>query len=194
MRSTLQALCSWLDRALRPEGDDGLEPWVLLSDLGGERGAEGGTRDKLVMTLAGLQSDATGSAANQTAMSAAGALQPPPPLRLNLVVLLTANFSGENYGVGLALLSNAVAFLQQHPVLTREQLPGLEAGVDRVALDFLSLDLSQTHSLVTAMGARYMPCAVYRLRALEFSSAVRPAPLIRTVELRRVSPPLDAAG
>jgi hypothetical protein len=68
------------------------------------------------------------------------------------------------------MLSRTIAFFQQNPVFTHDRLPGLAPEVDKIALDFVNLDLTQTNHLMGMLGLKYLPSALYRLRMLTFAS------------------------
>jgi Pvc16 N-terminal domain len=144
------------------------EPWVALSnpvDLDG-RIVEG-TRNRMVMVLVGLQSDpAFRSVLPPTNPAAAPRVA--PPLHLDALVMLMANFSGSEYATGLGMLSRTVSFFHENPVLILDPMPGQPP--DTVMLDFVNLDLAQTNELMAMLDLKYLPSALYRMRGLAFTS------------------------
>lgn len=86
----------------------------------------------------------------------------PPPLKLNLVVVLAARF--QQYGQALRSLSFALSHFQSHPLFTPADSPGLPEGIDRLAVELLSYGPEQLHQMWACFGARHLPAAVYRLR------------------------------
>ena len=144
------------------------EPWVALSnpvDLDG-RVVEG-TRNRIVMMLVGLQSDpAVRNVLPPTNLAAAPRVA--PPLHLDALVMLMANFSGSEYVTGLGMLSRTVSFFHENPVLIPDPVPGQPP--DTVMLDFVNLDLAQTNELMAMLDLKYLPSAVYRMRGLAFTS------------------------
>jgi hypothetical protein len=172
LSTTLEVLRHRLDAAFQI-ADPRSEEWVTLTspiDLDGRVSER--ARNKIVMVLAGLHSEKTAGGhagpvpvrGDQYAMMAA-------PLNLNLSLLFVANFGDGNYATGLGMLSRVIAFFQENPVFTAEQLPGLADDVDRLALDFVSLDLMQTNYLMGMLGLKYLPSAMYRVRTLQFAGA-----------------------
>jgi uncharacterized protein DUF4255 len=171
LQSTLDLLRARLDAAFQIS-DPRAEEWVALTnpvDLDGR--VSENARNKIVMTLVGLQSE-TAIGAVSGFIPAAGDqfARVAPPLHLNAFVVFLANFSDSNYATGLGMLSRTIAFFQQNPVFTHHRLPGLPAEIDRIALDFVSLDLMQTNYLMGMLGLKYLPSALYRLRMLTFAS------------------------
>jgi hypothetical protein len=166
LQSTLDQLRARLEAALQiavPRA----EPWVALTnpvDLDG-RVVES-ARNKMVMVLVGLQSDPAGGILPRT--SAAGAPRVTPPLHLDALVMLMANFSGSEYVTGLGMLARTIAFFHENPVLIPDPLP------DNIRLDFVNLDLAQTNELMAMLDLKYLPAAVYRMRGLTFASETLP--------------------
>ena len=160
LQSTLESLRDRLDAAFRA-ADPRSEASVVLTnavDLDGR--VSESARNKIVMMLVGLQSDPAmrnlleGPAAGDRFAKAA------PPFNVNARVLFAANFSDSNYPAGLGLLSRTIAFFHQNPVFTHDSLPGLAPEIDRIAMDFVDLTLSDTGDLMAMLGLRYMPCAL----------------------------------
>jgi len=171
LESTLELLRQRLDATFQA-ADPRSEEWVALTspvDIDGRLFE--GAKNKLLMLLVGLQSDKTSSAAagpipvrgDQYVIVA-------PPLYLNAFILLIANFTEGNYATGLRVLSRAIGFFQENPVFTPDRLPGLAPEIEKVALDFVTLDLSQMNYLMAMLGLKYLPSAVYKLRMLPFHS------------------------
>lgn len=98
--------------------------------------------------------------------------------------MVAANFTAANYGAGLSRLSTAICYFQETPVFTRENTPALPANLDRLTVEFVSLDFAQMGHLLTATGSKYRPSAVYRLRRLPFVGA----------PLGGIAPPVRSTG
>jgi hypothetical protein len=171
LRSTLEVLRNRLDAAFQI-ADPRSEEWVTLTspvDLDGRVSER--ARNKIVMVLAGLQSEKTGGGpGGPLPVSGDKFALVAPALNLNLFLLFVANFGDVNYPTGLAMLSRTLMFFQQNPIFTPDRLPGLPAEVDRLAVDFVSLDLTQTNHLMGMLGMKYLPSALYRVRTLSFAS------------------------
>jgi hypothetical protein len=148
------------------------EPWVLLGSPGGRDGDDSREiTNKVVMSVIGLQSDASaGLFAAPNIAADDRYYSSPPPLHLDAFVMVAANFAGSNYETGLSRLSSAIYFFQSTPVLTRNNTPQLPDDMDKLAIEFVSLDFAQMAHLLTALGMKYMPFVVYRLRRLPFDA------------------------
>ena len=163
LQLTLELLRDRLDAALRA-ADPRSEAWVALTnavDFDGH--VSESARNKIVMMLAGLQSDPA-----MRKLPAKPIVV--PPLYVNALVLFFANFTDSDYPTGLGMLSRTIGFFHQSPVLTHDLLPGMAPEIDRIAMDFVSLSLPETNDLMGMLGLRYRPCALYTLKTLPLVS------------------------
>lgn len=160
----LRALCAKLEAALQA-ADPAPLPWVALSNLVGPDGLpEAGLDGKVVVSLIALQSVREASVPSM-AQPGGGRPQPPAPLWLDANLVVLAKFSGTDYPSGLAMISRTIAFFHERPVLAATDMPELPAGVDRIAVELISLDLP-TAAAILPEGLRTLPFALYRLRRL----------------------------
>ena len=182
LQSTLDLLRARLDAAFQIS-DPRSEEWVTLTNPVDHDGRiSESARNKIVMALVGLQSDTiVGAFPAMTAVAGDQFARVAPPLHVNAFVLFVANFGESNYPTGLGMLSRTIAFFQQNPVFTHDRLPGLPVEIDKIALDFVNLDLTQTNHLMGMLGLKYLPSALYKLRMLTFASGAVTglAPVVR---------------
>jgi len=173
LQSILDQLRARLNATLQasdPRSDD----WVALTnpvDLDGS--VSESARNKIVMTLVGLQSEPAVGHFPPTIPSSG--VRVAPPLHLDVLVLFVANFTGSNYATGLQMIWQTMIYFHQNPLFTRGELPGLPAGVDNVALGLVNLDLMQTNDLMAMLGLKYLPSALYRMKNLTLTSGVQRA-------------------
>jgi hypothetical protein len=166
LQSTLEQLRARLEAALQVAVPRA-EPWVALTNPVDPDGrVVESARNRIVMVLVGLQSDPAGGILPRA--NVAAPLRAAPPLHLDALVMLMANFSGSEYAVGLGMLARTITFFHENPVLLPDPLPGQPAG--NVTLDFVNLDLAQTNELMAMLDLKYLPAAVYRMRGLVFAS------------------------
>jgi hypothetical protein len=170
IRQTLEAVRQRMNefiRAAEPRGED----WVVLSNLVDPDGkAVEATRGKLVMFLAGIQKESMVSTYNGAVPSGDGFAVVPPPLYVDLYVLLMANFYDANYADGLGMISLAISFFQQYPSFTPDTLPALPPGVDRLSWEMTNLDPLNLSYLMGIAGVKYLPSAYYKVRLIPFQS------------------------
>lgn len=88
----------------------------------------------------------------------------PPPLKLNLIVVLAGRF--QQYAQGLRHLSHVLSFLHARPVFTPADFPGMPQSLERLTAELLSYSPEQLNQMWACIGAKQLPAAVYRLRML----------------------------
>lgn len=171
IRRTLELLVARLNASFQL-GSTRADDWVLLSNLSGHDGQmPESTRDKLVLSLAGIQHETTISTHNPSLRVGDGQYtNVSPPVYINLLLLFVANFQDKNYPDGLEMISRTIAFFQQNPWFSQETLPGLDSGVGKITLDLVNVDIMQANYLISMMGIKYLPMVLYRLRMLPFRS------------------------
>jgi hypothetical protein len=169
IQSTLEMIRRELNDKLMAE-DPRREDAVILSNIVDLNGAPlANAQDKVVMCLANIQHEQGVSAwLSDPAVVSDRAGVVPPPLYIDLYVLFYANFSGQNYPGGLGMISRTIAFFQQNPVFTHDNLPGLDPKIDKLRFEFTGLDLASLDCLLRIMGANYLPSAYYRVSMIPF--------------------------
>lgn len=166
IRRTLEAVRRRMNEFIRAV-EPGQEDWVVLSNLVNPDGTPvEAARGKLVMFLAGIEKETVGSTAAEQGRTSAV----PPPLYVDLYVLLLANFYDAGYADGLGMISLAISFFQQNPSFTPASLPDLPPAVDRLSWEMTNLDLPSLRSLMRIAGIEYLPSVYYRVRLLPFQS------------------------
>lgn len=142
-------------------------PLALLSPVvGADNAPPQDAKDRVLVTLVNLERESIAkNAAQRYRAEGEGYLRAPPPLNLNLVVLISANFP-ENYGDGVAVLSSVLSYFQARPVFEPANTPDLPPGVRRLTVEWKDMSLSEIHNLWTVLGGRYLPSVVYLVRML----------------------------
>jgi hypothetical protein len=88
-----------------------------------------------------------------------------PPLGLNLLVLVTASFSG-NYAESLKVLSNVMGFFQSKPSFTAQNSAAFPSSMEKLSLELVNLSIHEVNNVWSILGAKYMPSIVYKVRML----------------------------
>jgi len=115
-----------------------------------------------------------------------------PPVFLNLYVLFTCNYSGDDYRLALRRLSFIIRFIQSRTsfaTTTSLASPAPDpADVDlinlRFTLELYTLTFEQINHLWGSLGGRQMPFAMYKLRlvAISDNTIIREVPLVEEIE------------
>jgi Pvc16 N-terminal domain len=141
-----------LDTMLQSQ-DPRSEPRAIMGRLGGAESAA--TENKIIVSIANIERETTQRPANRGG---------PPPLDINLFILVAANFS-DDYAEALKALSAALAFFQSSPVMTPATSPGFPAGIERLTIEFVNMSLQEANNLWTIRGSLYLPSFLLKLRA-----------------------------
>lgn len=146
------------------------EALAVLSSLANPDGTVPLTiENKLVLTLANVEREGAAGTSGESPVNGRRS-RVSPPLHLNLYLLVSANF-GDNYGESIKFLSQAVGFFQASPVFTPEHSAAFPRGMERLTVDLMNLDLAFVYNLWSALGAKYLPSVVYKVRMLTVQEA-----------------------
>lgn len=121
---------------------------------------------KLGLTLVSVEEERTSQPQPRLTPGPMGNLEKSnPQVKLNLHLLFSANFV-DHYSEALKHLSHIITFFQRQNVFTRQSHPALDAGIEKLILEMLTLSLEQQNNLWASLGAKYRPSVVYKMRML----------------------------
>lgn len=123
-----------------------------------------------------------------------------PPVYLNLYVLITCNYWGDNYIYALKRLSYVVRFVQGKPSFSYGTASYTDTGDTEFTMDpdllgmqftleLYTLTFEQLNHLWGSLGGRQVPFVMYKLRlvALTDRRTIRQVPLVREIDTDVVS-------
>ncbi len=141
------------------------QPVVHASSVVGWDGRYAIPDNGLGITLVNIEEERVLKPQNSTVVSRDGRVaHVNPEIRLNLYVLVAANF--QNYPTGLEFLTGAMRFFQVKSVFTRENTPTLNPAIEKLIVELFTMGFEQQNHLWGALGAKYLPSVVYRVRLL----------------------------
>jgi hypothetical protein len=111
------------------------------------------------------------------------------PYNFNLDVLITAVFEAQ-YEEGLKFLSEAIYFFQTKNSFTADNTPLLDKSIQELNFELIKLTYHQEHSLWGAIGAKYMPSVLFKIRMLSFQSGE----LVDVPQIARIAPAKDKSS
>lgn len=89
--------------------------------------------------------------------------------RYNLYLLVTPNF--EDYNEALKFLNSVIQFFQINGVMNSSTSSVIPKGIKRLEFEFEKGDgYLQMHNLWSALGAKYQPSIIYKLRLITIAS------------------------
>jgi hypothetical protein len=109
-----------------------------------------------------------------------------PEINLNIYLLIVANFGDKesDYRESLKFLSYVASFFQSRNVFTPGTHPSMDPLISRLAVDLVSLSFENQNNLWGALGTKYMPSLLYRVRMIR----------IKEDEVMSEAPPITQAN
>ncbi len=137
---------------------------------------QGDENFKVIITLINLEEDriAESQTYNQRINNKIQVVNPP----LNLNAYLLFSVLATNYLTALRLLSYVISFFQSNTVFDNNHYPQMNAKVDaenpwqkvgRLLLTLHPVSFEQQNNLWAALGAKYMPSVIYKMRTISFT-------------------------
>jgi hypothetical protein len=106
-----------------------------------------------------------------------------PAVHLYLTLLFTSVRSAGGYGLSLQDLQNVISVFQKKFVFDHSNTPALDANIEKLILDMVSLNLQQLHEIWSVLGGRYFPSVAYRMRMVTIDNISElKGPMIEEIE------------
>jgi hypothetical protein len=146
------------------------EDIVILSNIVEQDGTvAANVTNRIVASLINIEKDTTaGVRLTAATRSGQAAELTHPPVHTNLYLLFSGNFNGKNYSEALKFLSHTISYFQRNPLFTRNNSPGLDPRISRLALDIENLNIKDLSSLWTVLSGKYLPSVLYKIRMVTF--------------------------
>jgi uncharacterized protein DUF4255 len=132
------------------------EPHAVMGRIGGILSTA--LENKVIVSLANLEHETRIQGTN---LPRGG----PPPLTINVFILVVANF-GDNYADALKFLSAALVFFHSSPVMTPATSSDFPTEIEKLTIEFVNLSLQEVSNLWTVRGSLYLPSFVLKLMPL----------------------------
>ncbi len=172
---------------------------AIVSDLVDSKGDAAyvkllqGQADALIITLINVEEETVGKSQIAIHKKPDGSIEPlNPDLKLNVYIMITgvSNMSDQQrYLNSLKVLSYAIGFFQYKNVFDRVNSATLPDGVEKLIAEMVSLTFEQQNHIWGALGAKYQPSAMFKIRMLIYREIInRDSDLkIRTIDTELVS-------
>lgn len=140
------------------------EEIVILSNLVNPDGTSIAFDDnRIVVTLVKIDPEQIPPASHQSFANTN------PVQNVNLHILFSAITRSGNYQEGLKLISGVISFFQSERVFSSGTHTGLSRLIDKANFEMVRLELMEQTNIWSALGAKYMPSVVYKMRTLTYS-------------------------
>ena len=167
---------------------------VIVDNIGLFETTNGETlTNNVVITLVNTEEEST--LKNQSALIRPlvnSAIYQNPPVYLNLYILFTCNYSGDDYRLALRRLSYIIQFLQSKNCFSTASsviggtldLTDTDITELKFTMELYTLTFEQINHLWGSLGGRQIPFAMYKLRlvAITEKAIVREVPLIEEID------------
>jgi Pvc16 N-terminal domain len=126
--------------------------------------------NKLVLCLVNVEKDTTPARQQYGNAGADRSTTSPPPLYINLYLMVIGHFSSNNYSEALKFISNTISFFQRCPVFDHQNTPDLDRRVEKLVLDIENLNIQDLSNVWGILSGKYLPSVLYKVRMVSFDS------------------------
>lgn len=148
---------------------------VLLNALVAPDGSTAaGIAGKLTISLVNIEEERVMKAQSPYSEPSSGGIvsRINPEIKVNLYALFAgvpdATATAGAYDTSLTLVSHVISFFQSRNDFNLTNSPNLDPQIKHLKADLYTLPIEQQNYLWGALGAKYMPSVIYRLRLLTF--------------------------
>lgn len=162
------------------------EKQLVLSNISNnDNDKDARNTNKIVMSLVNIEEDANikninASIPTSTAVEAA-------PFHLNCYVLFSAQFEGNSYTTGLSYLSSILSFFKNNAIFSQQNAPELNPDLIRLTVELSNQSFETMHYLWQALGAKYHPSLLYKMRLLVDVNAGRKQEILAINQIKSTS-------
>lgn len=167
-------------------GSATLEDKVVLSNIVDidQSDSIGLPENKVVLSLICLEEERVHKSQDHYARSSNGTVHAANPnLKFNLYVLFAAHFNNTNYDEALKFLSLTIRFFQGRNVFDERDYPQLKNEVRRLVVDLYTQPMDQQSQLWQALGGKFLPSIMYKVRLLTFDEQISHREVPRITEI-----------
>ena len=147
------------------------EDKVVINTIVDQSGAiPVGNQNKIILSLIHVDQETVKSfyAKNQK-LSDGNYVATPPSERYNIFLLVTSYF--DDYNETLKFLNASIEFFQEHQILDASTNSDIPKGLQKLDFEFQKGgDYMQMHNLWSALGAKYQPSVIYKMRLITIAS------------------------
>lgn len=143
---------------------------VVLNALVDQKGDIQIANDDVACTLVSLEEERIGKSQVAYEVVNGVSTMKNPPLKFNLYILFAANprisTTNTNYGEGLKVISHIITCFQGKNVFDKYNSPDFPPGIEKLIMEVYSLPIEQQNYMWSALGAKYIPSILYRVRLI----------------------------
>jgi len=123
--------------------------------------------NKIVISLVNLEHETVmKSMGNYVTDGGKGYGKVAPSVKLNLYILVSANYDSSNYIEATKILSFIIGVLQANPYFTKQMNPEMQSPVEKLTFEIFNLPINELSHIWSGIGAKYVPSIIYKVRML----------------------------
>lgn len=142
------------------------ESKVLLNNLIDSNGAiPAANQNKIILSLINIEKETNKPFyGNHQQIANGNYVNTSPAERYNLDVLISSNF--DDYNETLKFLTAVITFFQVNTFIDAGKFSNIPAGLTKLEYEIEKITYHNMQSLWTAMGAKYQPSVLYKMRLI----------------------------
>ena len=122
-------------------------------------------QNKMVISLINIENESSRPYYNKPQYTPNGSYTHVNPTeRFNLDILITSNF--QDYSETLKFLNGTLTFFQVNSTMSNQSHSFFPDALEKLHFELVKMNFDQMHSLWSAMGAKYRPSMVYKMRLI----------------------------
>lgn len=164
INESLEFICSQMNEHLKKQFDITEEKVIVSNIINVDGSVPIQNNDKLVICLANIEQETNIANLGFTHKLGNEYQLKNQPLSINLYILFAANFS--NYSESLKFVSATISFFQANYVFTQKDYPQLNNISEKLVFELLKTDYQNVYNIWNAIGAKYLPSVIYKMRML----------------------------
>lgn len=118
--------------------------------------------NRIILSLINIEEDKVSKVRENYIKTPAGILYKSPPIKVNLNILIAANFS--TYSDNLKMMTYVLQFFQAQNSFSPLTHPALDSRIVQLNADLFTLNFEQINHIWSTLGGKYLPSAMYKIR------------------------------
>ncbi len=118
--------------------------------------------NRLILSLVNIEEDKVSKVRENYTKTGTGIAYKNPPIRVNIYILIAANFS--TYSDNLKMITHILQFFQAQNTFTPINYPALDNRVEELNADLFTLNFEQINHIWSTLGGKYLPSVMYKIR------------------------------
>lgn len=164
INESLDFICSQMNEHFKKQFDVAEEKAIVSNIINVDGSVPIQNNDKLVISLANIEQETSIANLGFTHKQGNEYQLKNQPLSINLYILFAANFS--NYSESLKFVSATISFFQANYLFTQKDYPQLSNISEKLVFELLKTDYQNVYNIWNAIGAKYLPSVIYKMRML----------------------------